>query len=198
MNSIGLVETGSQVPLPRAGLAGLGLAPPDGEVEEVAAAGLEPEAIVVSVGGGGLLCGVLEGIESVGWTGVRVLACETEGSNCLARSLQAGKLVTLDSIDSIAKSLGALTPASAALEQSKKHRVESFVCTDRSALDACLAFADQHRLIVEPACGAALASVYERAEALQSFGSILVVVCGGVGVSLDLLHQWDAVLRSTS
>jgi L-serine/L-threonine ammonia-lyase len=167
-------------------------------VEEVADAGLVPDAIVVSVGGGGLLCGVLEGIESVGWSDLRVVACETRGANCLARSLESGSLVTLDAIDSIAKSLGALTPAVAALEQARTHSVDSFVCTDRQALNGCFSFANDHRLIVEPACGAALASIYERAEVLKNLGSVLVVVCGGVAVSLELLRQWDLSLPSAS
>ena len=165
-------------------------------IDEVADSGFKPDAVVVSVGGGGLLCGVIDGLDRTGWRDVSVVACETEGSNCLARSLEAGSLVTLPVIDSIAKSLGALTPAAAALEKASEHSVKSFVCSDRQALDACLSFADDHRLLVEPACGAALASVYEKTEALEDCDSILVVVCGGVGVSLELLRQWDLTLSS--
>lgn len=165
-------------------------------IEEMAEAGLEPDAIVVSVGGGGLLCGVIEGADTVGWRDIRFLACETEGANCLARSLQTGSLVTLESIDSIAKSLGALSPAPAAVEQAREKSVASYVCTDREALDACLAFARDHRLIVEPACGAALASVYLQADALAGCQTVVVIVCGGVAVSLELLRQWDLGLPS--
>jgi len=167
-------------------------------IEEVAEAGLEPDAVVVSVGGGGLMCGVIEGLKRVGWDNVRVVACETEGSNCLARSMESGSLVTLPGMESIAKSLGALTPAPGALERAQQFSVESFVCSDRQALDACLAFSDHHRLIVEPACGAALASVYERAEIMRDFGTVLVVVCGGVAVSLDMLRRWDLSLPARS
>lgn len=41
--------------------------------------GVVPEAIVLSVGGGGLLCGVQQGLSRVGWTNVEILAVETEG-----------------------------------------------------------------------------------------------------------------------
>ena len=70
--------------------------------------GAEPAAIVASVGGGGLLMGVLRGVDRNGWgESVRVVACETHGANCLAAALDAGELVTLPGITSIAKSLGA-------------------------------------------------------------------------------------------
>ena len=64
-------------------------------------------------------------------------------------------------------------------------------CTsNRSSLAACLQFADEHRLLVEPACGASLAAVYGRADPLVGLDSVLVVVCGGAGVNLRLLAEW--------
>jgi L-serine/L-threonine ammonia-lyase len=44
-------------------------------------------------------------------------------------------------------------------------------------------FADDHRVIVEPACGASLALLYKNSEVLKGFENILVIVCGGVAVS---------------
>lgn len=68
-----------------------------------------PDAIVLSVGGGGLLCGVLEGLHAVddAWTGVPVVCAETTGTASFAAAVNAGHLVTLDKIDSIASTLGA-------------------------------------------------------------------------------------------
>jgi len=62
--------------------------------------------MVVCVCVGGLLCGVLEGMHAVGWGGVPVFACETEGAASFARAVQRGEVVTLDAIDTIATSLG--------------------------------------------------------------------------------------------
>ena len=44
--------------------------------------------LVLSVGGGGLLCGVIEGLIKVGWPDVPVVAVETEGAASLARSVK--------------------------------------------------------------------------------------------------------------
>ena len=58
----------------------------------------KPSIVVVSVGGGGLLSGVLQGMHSVGWTDVPVVAMETKGADSFNASVQAGELVTLDAI----------------------------------------------------------------------------------------------------
>ncbi|MEL6526682.1 MAG: pyridoxal-phosphate dependent enzyme, partial [Chloroflexota bacterium] len=67
----------------------------------------KPDAVVVAVGGGGLLVGVLQGLHAVGWADVPVLAVETEGACSLHKALEAGQVVSLDKIDTIATSLGA-------------------------------------------------------------------------------------------
>jgi L-serine/L-threonine ammonia-lyase len=159
-------------------------------VDEVAGAGLSPEAVVLAVGGGGLLCGVLEGLHRVGWTRVPVLAVETEGAASFARSVNAGRLVTLDRIATVATTLGARTVATQALSWSGKHPVTPWIVSDRAAVRACLRFADDHRILVEPACGAALSAVYDRAQPLRKSGPVLAIVCGGAGVNLSLLQQW--------
>jgi len=163
-------------------------------VHEIAEAGVRPGGVVVAVGGGGLLCGVLEGMHQVGWVDVPVVAVETQGTASLAAAVRAGRLVTLDRIDSIATTLGARTVAAEALAWTRRHPVTPWVVSDRAALMACLRFADDHRVLVEPACGAALSTVYDRAKPLEGVKPIVVIVCGGAGVSLGLLEQWTQQL----
>ncbi len=165
-------------------------------IHEIAAANVKPGAIVVSVGGGGLLCGLLEGLHDVGWTDVPVLAVETEGTASFAAAVQAGHLVTLDSISSVATTLGARTVAAEALAWTQRHLIIPWVVTDRAAVAACLRFAGDHRILVEPACGASLSAVYDRAKPLEGLGPIMVIVCGGAGVSLPLLDDWRKKIDS--
>jgi L-serine/L-threonine ammonia-lyase len=106
----------------------------------------------------------------------------------------------LAGIDSIATSLGALQVTPAALERAAKHQkaggvVMSAICTDAEAVNACWQFAQDHRILVEPACGAALAVMYsERLRALVlpdiAKGPIVIEVCGGSGVNVELMTQW--------
>lgn len=65
--------------------------------------------------------------------------------------------------------------------------------SDREAVNACRQFLDDHRILIEPACGAALALVYEESSrnALSKFGDILVVVCGGSSISRTVLNDLE-------
>jgi L-serine/L-threonine ammonia-lyase len=163
-------------------------------VEEVACAGVRPDRIVVAVGGGGLLSGVIEGLERQGWGSVEVIAVETVGADSLGQSLAGGELVELAAINSIATSLGAKRVAVNAFKKSVARSVVSLLVSDREAVAACRAFRNSHHMLVEPACGAALAA----ANSLEPFNndiSTLVVVCGGVGVSLESLQRWEVDLK---
>ncbi len=74
----------------------------------------------------------------------------------------------------------------------KNHPISNVVVSDRAAVSACQRFIDDHRVVVEPACGASLAAVYEGAPALEAFKTVMVVVCGGVTATTEQLQQWSA------
>jgi len=166
-------------------------------IDEVARAGLRPDATILSVGGGGLFCGVVAGLQRNGLDRVPIVAVETQGADSFAQSVRAGRLVTLPAITSIATSLGARRVCAQALQLAARHPVVNLVVSDRSALRACERFLDDHRLLVEPACGAALAVLYDGAPELEAYRSLLVIVCGGVTASIEQIQGWSARLRET-
>jgi L-serine/L-threonine ammonia-lyase len=151
-------------------------------IDEIYKEQVKPGAILVAVGGGGLLCGVVEGLHRVGWQDIPVIAVETEGAASFAASIQAGRVTELNEIRTIATSLGARKIAQQAFNWTKKHRIESALVSDQEAIDAAARFAFDHRILVEPACGAPLSLVYRKSPLLLSFPSILVIVCGGCNV----------------
>lgn len=57
-----------------------------------------PDVVITSVGGGGLLNGMVQGMRKVGWTDVPVVAIETHGANCFSAAVAAGEVVTLPAI----------------------------------------------------------------------------------------------------
>jgi L-serine/L-threonine ammonia-lyase len=68
--------------------------------------------------------------------------------------------------------------------------VHSAVVSDRSALSACERFLSDHRVLVEPACGASLAIAYENLSQLDAHDNILVIVCGGAAAGIDQIRDW--------
>jgi L-serine/L-threonine ammonia-lyase len=164
-------------------------------IDETVRQGVRPDAVVVSVGGGGLLCGVIQGLRRNGLPSVPIIAVETEGAASLSKSLRLNRNTALEEITSIATSLGAKKVADTAFVSAVEHGVLSQVVSDTQAVSACLQFARDHRILVEPACGASLAVVYEPVESLKGKRSILVVVCGGAGVTIQQLEHWSAALQ---
>ncbi len=165
-------------------------------IDEVAAAGLVPDAVVLAVGGGGLLSGVAEGMRRHGWDGVPILAVETEGAASFHAATLAGRPVPLDRIDSVATSLGARQVCEQAVQWWRERPVRSLRVSDASALRACEQFLADHRVLVEPACGAALAAVHDAQHAaeLAGFGQVLVIVCGGATATLAQIEAWRMAL----
>jgi L-serine/L-threonine ammonia-lyase len=159
-------------------------------VDEVVAAGVHFDAVVTSVGGGGLLAGIVEGLRRNGLTRVPVVAVETEGAASFAAALAAGEPVRLPAITSIATSLGARRVMQRAVDAAREHEIISVVVSDAQAVQGCLRAADALRVLVEPACGAAIAAVDARPDVFGRFQAPLIEVCGGTGVTLAQLASW--------
>lgn len=174
------------------------------------------DAIVCNVGGGGLLNGVMEGLERreiplVGHDGrpTRVLALETIGADSLNSSAKKGEHVTLPGMTSIAASLGATRVSDKTWEWAEKYalggegkekKLISATVTDGEAAMACVRFADDARMLVEVSCGATLATVYN-GDLRRYLGSglsdeewrkknVVMVVCGGNNTNLATLERY--------
>ncbi|MFZ6028704.1 MAG: pyridoxal-phosphate dependent enzyme [Chloroflexota bacterium] len=161
-------------------------------VEEIG----KPDAIILSVGGGGLFCGVMQGLIQHHLTDIPIVAVETEGTASLAASLKANQLVTLRQVTGVAKSLGAKKVARQAFDWASQYAVHSIVVSDAQAIDACIRFAGDHRSLVEPACGASLSIAYQGHPFLEGARRIVIIVCGGIGASLELMQEWKNMRES--
>lgn len=159
-----------------------------------------PDAVVCSVGGGGLLNGIMQGLERHSAfqapNKTRVLAVETVGANALSESVKPGELITLPGITSIATTLGARQVSSQTFTYAMdKERVTCAVLTDKETVRACKTFADDERTLVEPACAVSLAVIYEGklkdyVPDLRPESRVVVVVCGGSGLSVEILNKY--------
>lgn len=166
-------------------------------INEVVDDGVQPDLVVLSVGGGGLLSGVVEGLQRHKLN-IPVLAVETTGASAFAQSVARGERIVLPTIESIATSLGARQVSEHAFALAAEHRIDCAVVSDLQAVDACLRFLDDHRIVVEPACGASIATIYENVKELADYQNILVIVCGGATSTVEQLNTWRHGLSSVS
>jgi len=136
-------------------------------------------------------------MERVGWgSEVQILAVETRGADSLYQSSQAGELLTLPGITSIATSLGAVRVCKKAFGLLSRKNVTSLALEDAEAAMGCWRLADDERIIVEPACGVSVALAYDGR--LRSFlrggvdktKKVVIIVCGGSKINLDTLVRY--------
>ncbi|UQC82206.1 pyridoxal-phosphate dependent enzyme [Colletotrichum lupini] len=172
---------------------------------------VEVNGIVCSVGGGGLLAGLAQGVAQNQWPGKepRLMAVETVGADSLNASVLAGEHVTLPGIKSIAGSLGAVRVAARAWEVARDTPgFQSVTVTDAEAALACVRFVDDAQLVVEVACGATVATAYNGA-LRKHFGAgmsdeewakqnIVLIVCGGSNVTMEMLNEYRSKYGNAS
>jgi threonine dehydratase len=141
--------------------------------------------IVLSIGGGGMMAGVGTAIKSLK-PSVRIWGVETQGADSMARSLAAGKIVTLESITSVARSLGAPAPSERTFALAQKYLESVTVVPDKDALDASRFLLERLKVLAEPAASCTLAAA-TRLQGNFSAGKHVVLVLSGGNVSLDTL-----------
>lgn len=153
----------------------------------------KPDAIVLSVGGGGLFNGVIEGLDRNGWGDVPVIAAEVEGAPKFHKALEAGHPVELTSITTLANTLAGKTVSEMTVKYVKSHNVLPYLTNDKSAAHAVLEFVEDFRILVELACGASMSVAYELPPVVTPFQNVVIIACGGAGVNLKLLNEYRQI-----
>ncbi|MFW6712113.1 pyridoxal-phosphate dependent enzyme [Acinetobacter pittii] len=159
-------------------------------IDEVISDGVRPDAVILSVGGGSLLSGVSQGL-IVNSLNIPIYAVETEGTASLNTSIRAGQHAKLDEVTGIATTLAAKQVCENAFKVSQVEQVISLTVSDKEALAACFNFLDDHRTLVEPACGATLSALYNKKISFSSTDNVLVIICGGATVTLKQLLKYS-------
>ncbi|TBU32291.1 tryptophan synthase beta subunit-like PLP-dependent enzyme [Dichomitus squalens] len=193
--------------------------------------GVKPDAIFCSVGGGGLAGGIIEGCKAVGWDDVPLVTAETHGSNCFYQSLALNEspfsgsvssrilpegisakyseehnvtLAHLSKLTSRATSLGAIYPSGAVVRKAldRSGDVRSFCVPDEMTMQTALSFAEDHKMLVELACAAALSPAYNPPlfrKLVPGTGkrtTVVFVVCGGSKISLADMEEYKGIIAS--
>jgi len=139
----------------------------------------KPDRLVVSVGGGGLLCGIIEGLKRNHWLDVKITTVETTGAASFYESWHAQKVIELKEINTIANTLGAKKITERALSLAKEIDIKPVLVSDEDAVNASQLFYKETSKKVEPACGAALSIPFLYPESFENNDRVLVIVCGG-------------------
>lgn len=135
------------------------------------------DTVVVPVGGGGLLCGIALALKERARGAVRVIGVEPEGADNVARSVAAGRPVSLEAPRSIAERLVARSTGQLNVDLARRY-VDGFVTVTETAIErAVREHFERLSLLVEPSGAATLAAL--RTGAVPARGRMVLVVSGG-------------------
>ncbi|HYD74973.1 threonine/serine dehydratase [Ramlibacter sp.] len=142
------------------------------EIEEQG--GRAPDAVLVSVGGGGLIAGVASWFRDRS----RVIALEPELAPTLHRAREAGEPVDVAVSGIAADSLGAKRIGGLAWDVTQRWVPQSLLLTDEAIRSAQRWLWQQMKLAVEPAAALPLAALQQQAYRPAPGESVALVVCG--------------------
>jgi threonine dehydratase len=135
------------------------------------------DAVVVPIGGGGLAAGVASAVKLLA-PGAQVIGVEPWGADTMYRSLAAGRPVGIDSVDTIADSLGAPYAMPESFELCR-HSLDRVVrVTDDELRASMRRLAEAAKLAVEPAAAASLAALSGPLRGEFAGGRVGLILCG--------------------
>lgn len=116
------------------------------------------DAVVVPVGGGGLLAGVAFAIKSLN-PNIKVYGVQASGAPSMVQSVKDGQIETLDSVHTFQDGIAVKTPGNLTYEIASKY-VDGFVTvTDDECAAAILTLLERQKLVTEGAGACAFAAV---------------------------------------
>lgn len=104
--------------------------------------------ILVPIGGGGLATGVSTLAKLLN-PKIKVIGVEPAGANCMQESIKAGKVVTLDGVNTIADGTAVKTPGSVIFPYVSKNLDDIITVEDEELVVTFLDMVENHKMIVE-------------------------------------------------
>lgn len=106
------------------------------------------DMILVPIGGGGLATGVSTLAKLLN-PNVTVIGVEPAGANCMQKSLKAGKVVSLPTVDTIADGTAVKTPGTKIFPYLQKNLDDIITIKDEELIVAFLDMIENHKMVVE-------------------------------------------------
>ena len=116
------------------------------------------DAILVPIGGGGFASGVALATKLVN-PGVKVIGVEPENAACMKAALDAGKIVSLKSSDTVADGCAVRTAGDLTFAFCRKYLDDIITVSEMEIMGALLSLIEKHKLIAEGAGVLSLAAL---------------------------------------
>jgi len=136
------------------------------------------EAVVVGIGGGGLISGIATALKAKK-PEVKVIGVEPEGASAMTQSLQRGEPVHLDRVDSVADGLAAPFVGQHTLAHVQVYVDDLVIVRDQEIVEAMGLILERCKVLAEPAASSTVAALLSGKVSLRRGSTVVCVLSGG-------------------
>ena len=141
-------------------------------------------AIIVPVGGGGLISGISIAAKTLN-PKLRIVGVQSEGAPAVYRSWRAGKIVEVDSVNTVADGLAARKPLNLTFGIIKRYVDTVLLVSEEEIGEAVLALLHNAHILAEPSGAASLAALLFKYHPKPE--EKVAVIISGANISIDYL-----------
>jgi threonine dehydratase, medium form len=144
------------------------------------------DAVVVPIGGGGLVAGVALAIKNIN-PKIRVIGVQAAGAPSMEKSIAEKKIITLPSVHTIADGIAVKTPGTLTFELVQKYVDEVVTVTDTEIAHTAYLLLQRGKILAEPAGVTSVAAVLFKKSNFE--GKNVVPIVSGGNINMQLLEQ---------
>ncbi|MBQ7370051.1 MAG: threonine ammonia-lyase [Clostridia bacterium] len=141
------------------------------------------DAVIVPIGGGGLISGIAYTIKSLN-PNVKVYGVQASGAPSMKKSLEDGKIEELSSVSTIADGIAVKQPGNLTYEICQKYVDEIVTVSDDEISAAILALMEKHKLVTEGAGAVAVAAAMFGKVDIKGKKAVCVLSGGNIDVTI--------------
>ncbi|MCM1269237.1 MAG: threonine ammonia-lyase [Ruminococcus flavefaciens] len=141
------------------------------------------EAVIVPVGGGGLISGVAYAVKSLN-PSIKVYGVQAAGAPSMVNSIKDGKIECLDSVSTIADGIAVKEPGENTFRLISEYVDDIVTVTDDEISAAILALMEQQKLVTEGAGAVSVAAAMFNKVPIKSKKTVCLLSGGNIDVTI--------------
>ena len=141
------------------------------------------DAVLVPIGGGGLISGIAYAIKTIN-PKVKVYGVQAKGAPSMKNAVEHGEIEELPSVSTIADGIAVKKPGELTYELCSKYVDEIVTVTDDEISAAILALMEQHKLVTEGAGAVSVAAAMFNKVDLKGKKAVCVLSGGNIDVTI--------------
>lgn len=141
------------------------------------------DAIIVPIGGGGLISGIAIAAKSIN-PDIKVIGVEAKNAASMKRSMDENKIATLDSANTIADGIAVKTPGDLTYSIIKEYVDEIVTVTEDEIANSIITLLEKEKLVVEGAGATSIAALISGKIKMKNKNVVAVISGGNIDMNM--------------